>query len=205
MKFLYAMLLGFACCNPCMAEMKADAAYGVAYIQEQVVELPQDQFKPYITVFGNPSDARYQAVVKWFDTNQTLATIKDGTHFNVIPTNSVMFRDRYAATTPNALVVRLQAVDVDQPIVELVGNQVPMTADALANHLNSTASSAECFRRQRCEPAPNTDPKPQPLSPPAPPVAKSGPIWPCIVAVIVSSLGCFGIGIAREWRKSNAK
>lgn len=207
MKHLFfAILLACAFSTPCMAtELKADAAYGVAYVQERVTELPQDQLKPYLTIFGNPNDSRYQAVQKWFDTNPTLASLKNGCHYNVISTNSVLFRDRYSATTPNALVVRLQAVDVESPIVELVGNQIPMTADALANHLNTTASSAECFRRQRCQPQPNADPAPQPLSPPAPPVAKSGPIWPCIVAVIVSALGCFGIGISREWRKSNAK
>jgi hypothetical protein len=215
-RFLLALVLmagSFA--SPCLGEMKADAAYGVRYAKEQVFDLPQDQDKPYLTVFGNANDSRYNSVKAWFNTNETLIAIKNQTHFNTIPTNSVEFREDYAACTPPTLVVRLQAPGVDQPIVELVGAQVPMTADALARHLNTQASHAECFRRKApknqqnqvviVNPGQNGDPAPQPLPSPTKPgkpaLKKAAPLWPLSVGltVLAAIVGAF-FGIRHEWK-----
>src|SRR4051812_27048956 len=76
---LALVLLVGSFASPCLGEMKADAAYGVRYAKEQVFDLPQDQNKPYLTVFGVEGDSRYKAVKEWFNTNETLIAIKDQT------------------------------------------------------------------------------------------------------------------------------
>ena len=181
-RYLLAVaLLVAASCVPALAVepvMKADPAYGVRYAQEQIVTLPQDQEMPYLTLFGNRNDPKFLVMVKWFETNETLIGIKNQTHFNVIYSDMAMYRDRYASTIPALPCVRLQAVNEDQPVVEYSGIKVPMTADALAKGLNTSASNAECFRR-RC-PKPQPQPKPpapihidQPVQPLPPPTPKS--------------------------------
>lgn len=201
-----------------MVLTKADASYGVKYAEERVVTLPQDQYKPYLTVFGNPADPRYATVKKWFDENETLKSFKDQTHFNTISTSGIDFKDRYAGNTPTDLVVRLQSIDQASPIVELVGNQVPMSAEALARHLNTSASRAECFLRRRncgpdgCQPqpapSPNTDPAPQPLPPagpvkPAPVASAPAPMWPSLVVVgFAAAIGAF-LGVRYKWKETH--
>lgn len=152
--------------------MKADPAYGVRYAEEQVVTLPQDQSTPYLTVFGDRNDPRLQTIVKWFDTNRTLQGIRQQTHFNVIYADQAMYRDRYASTVPALPCVRLQANNEDEPVAEFSGNNIPLTADALARGLNTRATNAECFRRRHVCPTPN------PVEPPAPPVTPPGPPGP---------------------------
>ena len=165
-RYLLAVaLLVAASCVPALAGepvMKADPAYGVRYAQEQVVTLPQDQETPYLTLFGDRNDPRFREMVKWFETNETLAGIKSQTHFNVIYSDSALYQERYASTAPALPCVRLQAVDEEQPVAEYAGLNVPLTADALARGLNTTASSAECFRRLRHCPAPQPQPQPKP-------------------------------------------
>ncbi len=170
-RYLLAVaLLVAACCAPVYAGpvTKADPAYGVTYTQEQVVTLPQDQNTPYLTLFGDRKDPRFQEIVKWFDANQTLAGIKSQSHWNVIYTDTAMYRDRYASTVPALPCVRLQAIGEDQPVAEYSGLSIPLTADALAKGLNTTASSAECFKRHRHDSNPNPDPAPQPNPDPKP-------------------------------------
>ena len=115
-----ALLVAASCVSVVAGEpaMKADAAYGVVYAQEKVVTLPQDQETPYLTLFGDRNDARFNEVVGWFTTNKTLVGIKDQTHFNVIYSDDPMYRERYAATVPALPCVRLQAVNEDQPVAE---------------------------------------------------------------------------------------
>lgn len=167
LRYLLAVaVLVAACVSPTLAGepvMKADPAYGVRYAEEQVVTLPQDQSTPYLTVFGDRNDPRLQTIVKWFDTNRTLAGLKGQTHFNVILTDTAMYRDRYASTVPALPCVRLQANNEEDPVAEFSGQNIPITADALAKGLNTKASNAECFRRRH-------QVEPTPVDPPAPPV-----------------------------------
>ncbi len=203
-RYLLAVaLLVAASCAPVSAGdpvTKADPAYGVRYTEEKVVALPQDQETPYLTLFGDRNDPNLNTMVKWFETNETLAGIKAQTHWNVIYTDTVMYRDRYANTVPALPCVRLQASGESEPVAEYAGANVPMTADALAKGLNSTATSAECFRRWRqnhCpqpqpqpQPLPHPDPTPQPL--PVPPTPKSHDLtWAllAVLGVIGGSLG----------------
>jgi hypothetical protein len=179
-RYLLAVaLLVAASCVPALAGepvMKADPAYGVRYAQEKVVTLPQDQETPYLTLFGDRNDPKFREMVKWFDTNETLVGIKTQTHWNVIYVDSAMYRERYAVTVPALPCVRLQAVGEDQPVAEYSGVNVPMTADAMAKGLNSTASSAECFRRRHCCPQPQ--PQPIHVDPPTPPLPPTPPPAP---------------------------
>ncbi len=171
-RYLLAVaLLVAASCAPVFAGdqvTKADPAYGVIYAQEQIVSLPQDQETPYLTLFGDRTDPRFKEIVKWFDSNQILAGIRSQTHFNVIYSDQAMYRDRYANSVPALPCVRLQSVNEEQPVAEYSGLNIPLTADALAKGLNSTASSAECFKRHRQKSHPSPDPIPQPVPDPAP-------------------------------------
>ena len=107
-RYLLAVaLLVAASCVPVLAGepvMKADPAYGVRYAQEQVVTLPQDQETPYLTLFGDRNDPKFRAMVKWFETNETLAGIKSQTHFNVIYSDQPMYGDRYASYSASVAV-----------------------------------------------------------------------------------------------------
>ncbi len=69
---------------------------------EQVFVLPQDEGKLYLTVYGDPSDERYQQVKKWFNENAELKAIRAQTHYAAIDTDSKLFKERYAdeVTTP---------------------------------------------------------------------------------------------------------
>ena len=185
-RYLLAVaVLVAASCVPALAGepvMKADPAYGVRYAQEKVVALPQDQDTPYLTLFGDRNDWKFTEMVKWFDTNETLAGIKGQTHWNVIYTDNLLYAERYAGTVPALPCVRLQAVGEDQSVAEYAGANVPMTADALAKGLNSAAGSAECFlpwRRNHNCPTPHPQPpKPLHVDPPAPPLPPTPPPAP---------------------------
>ncbi len=198
--FLAVALLVAASCVPAWAGdsvTKADPAYGVRYTQEQIVTLPQDQDTPYLTLFGDRTDPRFKEMVKWFDSNETLVGIKAQSHWNVIYTDTAMYRDRYASTVSALPCVRLQAVGEDQPVAEYSGLNVPLTPDALAKGLNSTATSAECFRRHRHnsqptpQPNPNPDPTPQPLPTPPPAPKQHDYTW-LLLAVLATAGGALG-------------
>lgn len=209
-QILAVALLVAASCSPVLGEtaMKADAAYGVRYVQERVVELPADQLKPYLTLFGNRKDAKFAEVVKWFETDETLAGIKAQTHFKVMYTDDPIYAERYAKAIPGLPYVCLQAVDQEKPIAEYTGLQIPMTSEALARGLNTTATKAECFRRNRqAEPTPSgpnisvPDPNPQPL-PPTP--GKPVPHFPWLLFLAVVTLSA-GAGVGYEYRKTYYK
>ncbi len=203
-----ALLVAASCAPVCAGDpvTKADPAYGVRYTEEKVVALPQDQETPYLTLFGDRNDPKFNAMVKWFETNQTLAGIKSQTHWNVIYTDTAMYQERYASTMPALPCVRLQATDEERPVAEYAGANVPMTAEALAKGLNASASYAECFRRWRhnhSQPQPtpqplipHPDPAPQPLPVP-PPVPKQPDLtW---VLLVVLGLAGAGLGAAKHF------
>ncbi len=199
---LAVALLVAASCAPVLAGesvMKADAAYGVRYAEEKVVALPQDQETPYLTLFGDRNDPKFRAMVEWFSTNETLVGIRNQTHFNVLYSDQAMYRDRYASTVPALPCVRLQAVGEDRPVAEYSGIQVPMTADALAKALNTSASNAECFRRhrRRCpqpQPQPiHVDPPAPPLPAPLPPAPRKAPFPWLLVGALAVAGGALGV------------
>lgn len=200
-RYLLASILVLGSLAPVWANepaMKADAAYGVRYTEERVVNLPQDQFKPYLTLFGDRDDSKFKAMVKWFDENKTLVELKDQTHYNVIYSDTRLYHDRYSKAVPVLPCVTLQSVADREPVARFAGLNVPMTADALAKGLNTRAKASQCFRDRRQavddegedEVAPYAvDPPPQPLS--AEPTVKrfSGSVILVILAVVGGVLG----------------
>jgi hypothetical protein len=200
-RYLLASILVLGCLAPVWANepaMKADAAYGVRYTEERVINLPQDQFKPYLTLFGDRHDPKFKSMVKWFDKNKTLTELRDQTHYNVIYSDTRLYRDRYAEAVPILPCVTLQSIADREPVAEFAGLNVPMTADALAKGLNTRAKASQCFKGRR-QSAPDedeedvapyaVDPPPQPLS--AEPSVKrlSGSIILLILAIVGGVLG----------------
>ena len=75
---LAALLTTFAA-TPCVANT-ADGTIA----QERVITLPQDQGKWYVSVVGDPQDARYREVLTWFDSGELLK-LRNSVHYNIVP------------------------------------------------------------------------------------------------------------------------
>ena len=150
----------------------ADAAFGVVYTQEQVVQLPQDAGKSYLTVFGVEGDTRYEQVKGWLKNDPQLTTLKSQTIYNTYSTTSTMFRERYAQGVEATPCVRLQKAD-GTVIYQASGFGIPMSADGLYNGM-----AEGCRKHRHCQPSPQPSPKP-PVSP-APvmptPIVKPQPV-----------------------------
>lgn len=159
---LIVVLVSTACsADPAL---RADAAYGVRYAEEQVVELPRDQGKFYLTVFGNEGEPRYEQVKSWIANDPQLKAVKAQTIYNTYRADSVMYRERYAQGISGIPCVRLQAPQ-GQVVYEAAGANVPMSAEALYNGI-----ADEC-RRRHCRPQP-------PHVTPTPPVSPQPPVTP---------------------------
>lgn len=132
------------------AEMvKADAAYGVKYAQERVVKLPQDGNRFFCTIIGTNGEARYESLKTWFSEVPELKAFAKQTHFNKYATQSTEFKQRYHKTAGKTFpLVRVLTAD-GKKLLELRGDEIPMSGEALTKHLNT-----ECIRRwrQRCQP-----------------------------------------------------
>ena len=155
-KFLiaFALLASVACVATCQAqETRADAAYGVRYAQEQVIQLPQDQNKLYLTVFGAEGEYRYEQLKSWIANDPQLSALKAQTVYNQYRTDSVMFRERYAQGISQVPCVRLQTAQGTM-VYEALGTTVPMSAEALYNGI-----AEGCLKRNCCpQPAAATSP-----------------------------------------------
>jgi hypothetical protein len=81
----------FAAVVPCFA----DTANGVL-AEERVVNLPQDQGKWYVSVVGSTTDARYNEILGWFESNQSLKKVKNQVHFCPVTTATAIYKERYA-------------------------------------------------------------------------------------------------------------
>jgi hypothetical protein len=138
---------------------RADAAFGVRYAEEQVVQLPQDQGKWYLSLFGNEGETKYETLKSWFSTDAPLQGIRTQAHYNTYRADSTMFAERYAAST-TVPCVRLQDSS-GKVVFQAVGDAIPMSPQALYNSMNDAC-------RRRCRPCPQPQPTPQPQ--PQPPV-----------------------------------
>jgi hypothetical protein len=210
--FSLTLLAVVAAACPCFAndqpsDMKVDAAYGVKYAEERVINLPADQGKWHISVVGNPRNAKYQVVKGWFDSHPNLKHLKAQTHFHPIVTTSAMYRNRYAKNTPRVPCVRIQSAD-GTVMYQVCGQDIPMSADAL-----DQAIRTELFRRRRCQPNPHPSPQPQPapipdpapqpldhVGPPdvTPPISSMPPWWLLIGLLMAGS----GAGVAAKWKET---
>ena len=189
-------------------ETRADAAYGVRYAQEQVVQLPQDQGRFYLSVFGTEGESRYEQVKSWIASDPQLSALKAQTTYNTYRTDSAMYRERYAQGISSTPCVRLQTAE-GVIVYEAVGTSVPMSAEALYNGI------AEGCRRKHCRPNPQPQPpvapkppvapvNPTPVTPVTPPVVKpsdfpSPAVWASLVVGGLLIGG--GVGVGRSLKK----
>ena len=178
---------------------RADAAFGVRYAEEQVVQLPQDQGKWYLSLFGNEGDTKYETLKSWFSTDAQLQGIRTQAHYNTYRADSTMFAERYAAST-TVPCVRLQDSS-GKVVFQAVGEAIPMSPQALYNSMNDAC-------RRRCRPSPqpqppvNPTPTPNPVKPPVtptPPAISDFPsagVWSLMIALGLMVGG--GAGLAKK-------
>ena len=180
------------------APCSAQPANGVI-AQERIVQLPQDQGKWFVSVVGNPQDARFSEIASWFDSGSLLA-LRNSVHFNVIGSDTVIFTERYAETTPELPMIRVQNA---KGVVysQICGRDIPMSAQSLNAQIAqdvATGPKANCplrpllpWRRNHSnpepkpEPQPLPDPTPGPINTPDKPVIDDAPatppVWPMIL------------------------
>ncbi len=160
---------------PCLA----DTVNGVL-AEERVVSLPQDAGKWYISVVGSASDARYNEVLGWFDSNPSLAKLKDQVNFCPVASDTPIYTERYSTNVKGLPTVRMQKSD-GTVVYEAAGNDTPMTAAGLNGALAAAVSDAQGLRpilpwrrdaddrlkdleRPKPQPQPQPDPRPQPIN-----------------------------------------
>lgn len=105
---------------------------------KQVLQLPQDENKLYLTLYGNGDDERFIQLKKWFNENAELKAIRAQTHYAAIDTNSKLFKDRYAdeidsASQPCIRVVTPGGLEV----LRIDGNAIPMSDASLNKGLRT--------------------------------------------------------------------
>ena len=181
-KLLMCVLCVVALCAalvPCFA----DTSDGVL-AEERVVILPADQAKWYISVVGNASDARYNQVIGWFDSNASLVKLKRQVHFCPVTADSPLYAERYAGNVKGLPTVRMQKSD-GTVVYEAAGKNLPVTAaglnGALASAVNETQGIFPLlpWRREMERRCPGRQPQPQPgpapkLDPEPPPLDDRG-------------------------------
>ena len=147
--------------------------------EERVINLPQDQDKWYVSVVGNANDARYNEILGWFDSNPSLAKLKDQVHFCPVASDTAIYKERYSANVKGLPTVRMQKSD-GTVVYEAAGKNLPMTAAGLNGALAGAVSEAQGLRpilpwrrdadnrlndleRPKPQPQPQPDPEPQPI------------------------------------------
>jgi hypothetical protein len=153
-------------------EMKADAAYGVKYVQERVLELPNDGGNWYLTLYGDPADPEYQELKSWLRTNSVLIDFRKQVHYNEVSNKHPRYQ-RYAKTMPGLPCIRLQN-SRGVVVSEFWDDNIPLTGEALVQGIKGDMqdkTSWGCLRRRRnpspC-PTPDTTPTPKPQPVPTP-------------------------------------
>lgn len=124
-------------------ELTSDPGYGVKYTKERIIQLPQDQDKFFITIFGSPNDSKFQAVRAWFNDVPELAYLKSQTHFNTVTSDSPDFRAKYSKGISDLPVVRVQTA-TGGVVYQASGDNLPLSGQALSRAINS-----ECLLRWR--------------------------------------------------------
>jgi hypothetical protein len=164
--------------------------------QERVINLPQDQSKWYISVVGDPNDPAYQKILDWFDSNDSLISLKNQVHFCPVSSKTDMYKERYAANTASLPMVRLQ--DSSGTVVyEVAGKNIPMSPEALNGAMAERARYVLPYRRNidrrldnMSKPvgpvAPDVDPAPQPIDDVGPPDFDSTPVGVPTLVVVIS-------------------
>lgn len=103
---------------------------------KQVLNLPQDESKLYLTLYGDPSDEHYVNLKKWFNENAELRSIRTQCHFSAIDTDSKLFKDRYADevdATPCIRFVTPGGVE----LLKIDGKYIPMSDMSLTKGIRT--------------------------------------------------------------------
>jgi hypothetical protein len=179
-------------------------ALAVEPTMERVVNLPQDANKPYLTIAGKSTDAKYVQVASWFKSNDALVSIKNESHFNALTTESVMFKARYAKTMPVTPIVRLQSPD-GVVVFEAKGSEIPANASGLASAIAVKTEGCP-WRRRRCEPeqeeaAPQEEAQPIVAPEPAKPEPAGVHIGVLLAVIGVSLAVGAGIGAIQYFKR----
>jgi len=189
-----------------------------AETQERVAP-PQDQGAWYVSVFGDPTDAKFQQLKGWFKTHEGLKSLRDQVHYNEYASDQLRFK-RYEETLPALPCVRMQN-EKGKVIGEYWADNIPITSEALyravRGDLQNTEATGCLFgkRRRRSCPTP-VAPTPPPVAPPpaTPPVGPpvlppdlvepepEAPGFPWVLAVLSTLIGV-GVGVAQGWKKEH--
>ena len=195
--------------------------------EERVIELPKDGEKWYISVIGNPDDARYESILRRFDRDKNLKALKSQVHFWIVPSNGDAFKERYQKNTKVLPTIRMQESG-GRVVWEASAGNIPITAKGLYNAMRTSSAKALAilpWRRngtvlpwrnqmeQKCQPGPCPphapvlvvpDPTPAPLDDGGPPkFEETGPSrWYMVLAAIASALAGGGYGLLTQWRKA---
>jgi hypothetical protein len=197
-------------------DLRAERNYGVKQnAEERIISLPQDQGRWFVTLFGDPRDARFQDLQRWFQNHTGLKHLRSQTHFNIYSTDNIRYRQRYAKTMPGLPCVRVQT---NKGVVasEFWSDYIPMSPDALyAGIRGDLADKASwgCLRKRRCCPRPRPQPEPEPVPEPEPqpepepepepqpPELPTKPVsrFPWLLTILAGLIGG-GIGFYQGWR-----
>jgi len=211
----------FAVAAPCLA----DTVNGVL-AEEQVINLPQDSAKWYVSVVGIADDSRYLEVLGWFNTNPNLAKLKKQVHFCRVTSDQPIYSERYEPNVKGLPTVRVQDGS-GVVIYESAGKNIPMTARSLYSAIASSVRISRGllpvlpWRRdmeKRCpgpcpkptpEPGPNVDPEPAPIDDGGAPALEEPAGALTAAAIIAIALACVivgsGVGLAVQWKRTYAK
>lgn len=183
---------------------------------EEVAQ-PDDQYKPYLTVFVAAGTSEAKQLDAWFSTDPELRKIRDVCHYQVIDTRSPMYRERYAKTCPVTPMIRLQTSS-DGVLLELKG--MPKAAYVIVRAVKHKLMWLLTGKRKgdqcpggRCHPKKDQpdedtarqDPPAQPLDPPQDAIAPEEQSFPWLALVclcITGSVVSGGLGLAYQYRET---
>lgn len=119
----------------------------------QVLDLPQDENKLYLTLYGNPNDEHYRELKSWFATNPGLVAIRRQTHYSAIDTTSKLFKERYADEVREIFCIRF-VTPGGVELLRIDGKRIPMSERSLNNGIRT-----ELIKRLFGRPEPKPEPK----------------------------------------------
>lgn len=97
---------------------------------KQVLNLPQDENKLYLTLYGDSNNEQYQNLKKWFNENESLRSIRTQTHFSAIDTDSKLFKERYADEVDKSPCIRF-VTPGGVELLRIDGTAIPMSDSSL--------------------------------------------------------------------------
>ncbi len=202
------------------------------YAEERVIDLPMDSQKWYISVIGDPDDARFKRILLQFDRNEYLKNLKSQVHFWVVPTDGPAYGARYEKNTKVVPAIRVQQSN-GNVVWEAASGEIPATPGGLYAAIRNSSLRAMAILpwrrngtvlpwRYKMEndcpdnvcPVPQptplvplpVDPKPAPINDGGPPEFEEDttPWWLVAILAVFSSLAGGGGSIVMQLRKSSA-